>query len=202
MTVTNKTIVVFDDFHRSDRLLRGDMLPTGQIWGVSGAGYLTAAIKNNLMVSDDYIYSFVVLPSRTFRFGGKFSWAGDPGTPAGITLISANGVGGLLDQMIHTYIDSSGINPTWWDVGTSQNNPLANCTGNPYFVPELTTSGAISQVYVTITGNIIHFEGSNGLKYDCTDPHVGTLSGSVLIWEITGDATYNRSRFHEVEADN
>ncbi len=184
----------------NDTFARADTAPgtlgvaeTGQTWNLSGLLFTVAQVKNHAISAAsgaDVFYAYVNLSGSIIAIGAKITWVsgGGAGT-GGFEVIGSNGVGGLLNHMIHSVNLGAGSPPfiTWWD-GANQNNAVSGCTWTNNWA--IASVGDTWLVSVTIDGNNYHYnqvnnDGSLSTENCLGDPHISQLwnSGVQPIWE-------------------
>lgn len=191
-------VVLSDVFKRADTA--PGMLGTaesGQTWNLSGALAGQAQISNHAITAltgaSGPFYAYINLSGTIVAIGAKLTWvagSGSAGTIGGFEVIAADGVGGLLNHMIHSVNLGNAMPPfiTWWN-GASQNNAVSGCTWTSNWpAPK---AGDVWDVSVTRTGATdYHYtqtnpDGSVSIEDCIGDPHVAQLwaSGIQPIWE-------------------
>lgn len=105
-----------DDFARSNRTLNGDTSPSGNVWNLTGAGYLTASIISGRYVAITNTYAYLLFDAiKTIRkIEGSFSFvsgggADNPGDV--LCMIADNAWSPPLENMLHLH-----FGPTGWDL--------------------------------------------------------------------------------------
>jgi hypothetical protein len=194
--IVSSSGTVLDNVVFSDYFKRADTAPgtlgtaeTGQAWALSGLLFTQAQISNHAITSltgaSGPFYAYVTLTGSIWSFGAKVTFvagSGTPGSRGGFEVIASDGVGGLLNHMIHPVNLAAGACPgvTWWN-GVSQNNPLTGCSCSGTFPSSQV--GDVWDISVTRTGTTdYHYTEttSSGVGVeDCIgDAHVATLWGT------------------------
>jgi hypothetical protein len=176
------TVVLNDLFTRADTAPGTlGIAETGQTWALSGLLFTQTQISNHAITSltgaSGPFYAYLNVIGPVVEFGAQVTFvagSGTPGTIGGFEIIASDGVGSLLNHMIHPVNLASGARPgvTWWN-GVSQNNPLTGCTDTGVW--PTAKVGDVWSISVTRTG--------------VTDYHyTETTPSGVAVEDCIGDA--------------
>lgn len=186
------TVVVYDNFDRPDRLLQGDIAPSGQTWLLSGAGAATAAIVDGKYTATGNTYASLNYGSTIPKIGGSFSFVSGTGTNdrslSGMCTLICDNAQIALQNLLHLI-----IGPDGW---TLQKFVAGVTTGILSAQHSLRTDGSVYQISYSIVGNTVTVNAPNGQVYSVTDADVGALPHSYGIWQITQLANSFIGRWH------
>jgi hypothetical protein len=179
---------VYDDFDRADGTIRGMVTPTGQTWGTTGTGYLTAAIVNRRLSSADNVYASLAYGAPVNRISGTFSVSHGIGADIRTTTalaLHATRDGGLLN-MLHLQI--TGVSWTL-DKYVDGSITAAILVGTYDLINDVPYNIAME-----ISGNTVTVYPPQGVPVSITDADVSTIAAACGTWQIipTTDALLGR----------
>jgi hypothetical protein len=198
IVITCETALVplfVDHFNRPDQPGLG-LTPDGQVWLITGPGYLNAAIQDGRYVSgapelnNNVSYIGLLFDRPPIRIGGTFSFvpSGTGGNRESlVALILSNDTVFTLRRMVHLIASRQGIALTWWQEN-DQNNWPAECQGEYRFATPLRNDGTPYPLYMTLRGDTVTVDKPDGTRFICTDPHFSQLAGTLGIWELAYDS--------------
>jgi hypothetical protein len=175
---------VFDNFDRSNRLLNGDVTPSGLTWLCFGAGGSTARIENKMFQADSNTYAQLDYGTPFHKIGGAFSFGRIIGVPNKysntLTLIACESAY-FGNKFLHLY-----FSPGSWVL-----QKVLEGTGGSYIQlasgkMELLTDGTIYNISMEIHGDTCIINPPEGEKVQIIDPDIETIHATHGIWQIGG----------------
>lgn len=190
----NREKYVYDDFDRSDRVLIGDICPTGQAWNANGAGYLSTGIVDGELVGTENYYCTLDYGQDIKRIGGTFRFTDGAGTNRDqktITLIADHDNNGL-SMMLHLIIAPNG----WTLQKRVSGGSFDMIAGGELYL-------IIDNVYsvfmdIDVSENTVTVTPPNGIKQTITDSDISAISPRYATIQYTGSVSGYKGNWRSI----
>lgn len=190
---------VFDNFKRSNRLLNGDISPTGRVWNLTGPGYNTTAIVSNRYVAIDNTYAYLTCGAdKTLTsVQGSFSFVpgGGINNPANtvLTLIADSQFSpSPLTTMLHLQ-----ISPSRWSLQKRISSGPFIDIGSGLWT--LATDGTIYTLKMSIGTSTVTITLPSGGTIEIMDSDIAVIGPKFGCWQITCDPDGYTGRWENVQ---
>lgn len=190
--LSDRALVVSDDFDAPDQLLHGRVCSTGQVWDLTGAGQATTGIVDGAMEASANTYASLLYPTTLDHVSAVFSLTA--GTPGPQPVLMMQSEARDLQNMLHLQ-----INPAALVLDKSVGGSFTPAVLWADMFPRLLTDGTQYRVSMTRVGNTITIDLPNGRQASYTHSDVGALdlrAATLQIFDPTAGTL--KPRWHSI----